>query len=156
MCSSLSLITLSVLSIYHSPNNLTLTSSFSRNIGCVLVCLNKQIRDEHHCRPHSVLNLFQYEPNTKQTIFELADQNTYSYESTKDLSLKLLFDKTLCASPRISKLFYTLLMARGTSPESSYIRNLSRQWVFNTQSSNFWLQLRFYAVSLFAHRQDYS
>ena len=44
-----------------------------------------------------------------EAIFELADQNTFRYESTQDLLLKLLSDKTLSASPRKSKLIYTFL-----------------------------------------------
>ena len=56
-----------------------------------------------------ILNLFQFEPNSFEAIFELVDQNSYGYESTQDLSLKLLSDKTLSACLRISKLLYTLL-----------------------------------------------
>ena len=72
--------------------------------------LNKQIGDEQHyiskCTHPKFIPI-----RTKlfEAIFELADQNTYRYESTQDLLLKLLSDKTLSASPRISKLFYTLL-----------------------------------------------
>ena len=54
------------------------------------------------------LNLFQYQLNS-EAIFNITNRNTYSHESTQDLLLKLLSDKTLSASPRISKLFYTLL-----------------------------------------------
>ena len=71
-------------------------------------CLNKQIRDEQHyifkCNQPKFIPV-----RTKlfEAIFELADQNTYRYESTQDLSPKLLSDKTLSSSPRISKLLYT-------------------------------------------------
>ena len=44
-----------------------------------------------------------------EAIFELAGQNPCGYESTQDLLLELLSDKTLSSSPRISKLLYTLL-----------------------------------------------
>ena len=75
-------------------------------------CLNKQIGDEHHyifkCTHPKFIPI-----RTKlvlfEAIFELADQNSYRYESTKDLLLKLLSYKTLPACPRISKLLYTLL-----------------------------------------------
>ena len=73
-------------------------------------CLNKQIGDKHlyifKCTHPKFIPI-----RTKlfEAIFELADQNSYRYESTQDLLLKLLSDKTLSASPRISKLFYTLL-----------------------------------------------
>ena len=72
--------------------------------------MNKQTRDEHHyifkcTHPKFILirtKLF-------GAISELTDQNTHRYESTQDLLLKLLSDKVLSASPRISKLLYTLL-----------------------------------------------
>ena len=73
-------------------------------------CLNKQIGDYHHhifkCTHPKFIPI-----RTKlfEAIFELADRNIYSYESTQDLLLKLLSDKTLSASARISKLLYTLL-----------------------------------------------
>ena len=47
------------------------------------------------------------------------------------------------------------LVARGTSPEPSYIGDLSRQWVF-PNSAIFELYLLLFALSLFARRQDYS
>ena len=73
-------------------------------------CLNKEIGDEHHynfkcAHPEFIL----IRTKVFEAIFELADQNTYRYESTQDLLLKLLSVKTLSASPRISKLLYTLL-----------------------------------------------
>ena len=66
-------------------------------------CLNKQIGDEHHyifkcTHPIPILT------KLTEAIFEVADQNSYRYESTQDLLLKLSSDKTLSASPRISKL----------------------------------------------------
>ena len=73
-------------------------------------CLNKQIGGEHHyiftCTHSKFIPI-----RTKlyEAISELAGQNTYRYESTQDLLLKLLSDKTLSASPRISKLPHTLL-----------------------------------------------
>ena len=73
-------------------------------------CLNKQIGDEHHyifmCTHPKFIPI-----RTKlyEAISELAGQKTYRYESTQDLLLKLLSDKTLSASPRISKLLHTLL-----------------------------------------------
>ena len=73
-------------------------------------CLNKQTGDEHHyifqCTHPKFIPI-----RTKlfEAIFEFTDQNSYKYESTQDLLLKLLSDKTPSASPKISKLLYTLL-----------------------------------------------
>ena len=64
-------------------------------------CLNKQIGDEHHyifkCTHPKFIPI-----RTKlyESISELADQNTYRYESTQDLLLKLLSDKTLSAQSK--------------------------------------------------------
>ena len=43
-------------------------------------------------------NLFQYELNTFEAIFELADQNTYSYESTQDLLRNYYLIRLFCHS----------------------------------------------------------
>ena len=73
-------------------------------------CLNKQIGDEHHYIFKDTHSKFiSIQTKLFEDVVELADQNIYRYESTQDLSLKLLSDKTLSASPRISKLFCTLL-----------------------------------------------
>ena len=73
-------------------------------------CLNNQIGDEHHyifkCTHPKFIPI---RSKLYEAISELADLNTYRYESTQDLLLKLLSDKTLSASPRISKLLHTLL-----------------------------------------------
>ena len=75
-------------------------------------CLNKQIGDEHHyifkCTYPKFIPI-----RTKlfEAIFELADQNLYSYESTQDLLLKLLshyYWNFFCQSKDF-KLLYTLL-----------------------------------------------
>ena len=72
--------------------------------------INKPREDEHHyifkCTHPKFIPI-----RTKlfEAIFELADQNTYRYQSTQDLLLKLLSHKTFSASPRISKLLHTLL-----------------------------------------------
>ena len=72
-------------------------------------CLNKQIGDEHHyifkCTHPKFIS---FRTKLFEAIFELADQNSYRYESTQDLLLELLSDKTLSASKMISKLLYTL------------------------------------------------
>ena len=74
---------------------------------CPFACISRLQMSTTILSSALTLNLFQ----TKlfEAIFELADQKTYSYESTQDLLLKLLSDKSLSASPRISKLPYTLL-----------------------------------------------
>ena len=75
-------------------------------------CLNKQIGDEHHyifkCT-HPKFIPIRIRTKLYEAISELAGQNTHRSESTQDLLLKLLSDKTLSASPRISKLLHTLL-----------------------------------------------
>ena len=73
-------------------------------------CLNKQIGDEHHYIFKSTHPKFiPIQTKLYEAISELAGQNTYRYESTQDLLLKLLSDKTLSASPKISKLLHSLL-----------------------------------------------
>ena len=73
-------------------------------------CLNKQIGDEHHyIFKYTHPKFIPIQTKLYEAISELADRNTYRYESTQDLLLKLLSDKTLSASPRISKLLHTLL-----------------------------------------------
>ena len=73
-------------------------------------CLNKQIGDEHHYifkHTRSKFSLIRCFLTLFEAIYELADWNNYG--STHDLLLKILSDKTLSASPRISKLFYPFL-----------------------------------------------
>ena len=69
-------------------------------------CLNKQTGDEHRYIFESTHPKF-IPIRTKlfEAIFELADWNTYRYESTQDLLLKLLSNKTLSTNPRISNCF---------------------------------------------------
>ena len=68
--------------------------------------LNKQIGDGHHyifkCTHPKFIPI-----RTKhfEATFELADQNTYSYESTQDLLRKLLSDKTLLPFQGFQKCF---------------------------------------------------
>ena len=73
-------------------------------------CLNKQIGNEPHyifrCNNPKFIPV-RTEFKIFEAIYELADWN--SYESTQDLLLKLLSCKTLSASLKISKLFYTFL-----------------------------------------------
>ena len=70
--------------------------------------LKKQIGDENHyifiCTHPKFIPI---RTTVFEAILELADWNRY--ESTQDLLLKLLSDKTHSASPMILKLLYTLV-----------------------------------------------
>ena len=73
-------------------------------------CLNKQTGDETTIFSSALTPQFiQIRTELFEAIFELADRNTYSYESIQDLLFKLLSDRTLSASPRISKHIAILL-----------------------------------------------